>query len=121
MRWAGSVRAALFFPGLWMFREIGLDISEKVATGGEGAEKVVTGNDLVVRELLRQGVTTGFFLMGGPMTPMETDGAIFKNSRLAPTQPNRTARLPLRFGSRPTQRVPRCICVTGNTFWPFEW
>lgn len=38
----------------------------------ENAGKVVTGNELVVRELLRQGVTTGFFLMGGPLTPLET-------------------------------------------------
>lgn len=38
----------------------------------ENVGKVVTGNDLVVRELLRQGVTHGFFLMGGPMTPLET-------------------------------------------------
>jgi acetolactate synthase-1/2/3 large subunit len=37
----------------------------------ETVDKIVTGNQLVVRELLRQGVDTGFFLMGGPMTPME--------------------------------------------------
>lgn len=38
----------------------------------ENVDKIVTGNDLVVRELLRQGVTHGFFLMGGPMTPLES-------------------------------------------------
>ena len=43
-----------------------------VQSSAEAAAKVVTGNDLVVRELLRQGVDTGFFLMGGPMTPLET-------------------------------------------------
>ena len=43
-----------------------------VERASDDTAKIVTGNDLVVRELLRQGVDTGFFLMGGPMTPLET-------------------------------------------------
>ena len=46
-----------------------MNVVERVS---DDTAKTVTGNDLVVRELLRQGVDTGFFLMGGPMTPLET-------------------------------------------------
>jgi acetolactate synthase-1/2/3 large subunit len=48
--------------------ECRMNVVEKV----DEAVKLVTGNELLVRELLRQGADTGFFLMGGPMTPVES-------------------------------------------------
>ena len=41
-----------------------MNVVERVS---DDTAKIVTGNDLVVRELLRQKVDTGFFIMGGPI------------------------------------------------------
>ena len=89
-----------------------MNISEKVATGGEGAEKVVTGNDLVVRELLRQGVTTSFFLMGGPLTPLETQ-CIKAGIRMIDARHEQAAGFMAQAYARVTGKPGVCMACSG--------
>jgi acetolactate synthase-1/2/3 large subunit len=78
----------------------------------ESAAKIVTGNDLVVRELLRQKVDTGFFLMGGPMTPLET--LCIKNGiRMIDARHEQAAGFMAQAYARLTGRPGVCMACSG--------
>ena len=83
-----------------------------VETVSQESEPLVTGNDLVVRELLRQGVDTGFFLMGGPLTPLETQ-CIAAGIRMIDVRHEQAAAFMAQAYARLTGRPGVCMACSG--------